>query len=357
MKALILCGGKGTRLQPLSFTIPKQLVPVANKPVLFYILEQVKEAGINEVGIVVSPEGEKKIKNAVGTGATWGINCSFIVQERPGGGNSDFLLLLGDNLFQTGMKKIVEEFFKLDAGALIQLKPVEHPQHYGVAVLGPGNRIVRLVEKPEDPPGNLALVGVYLFKPGIHRAIDRIKPSRRGELEITDAVQELINMGTRVEARCLEGWWLDTGTREGILKANRLVLDAVTGADIRGYVDRKSKISGRVVVGRGTFIENSFVSGPAMIGKGVVIKDSIIGPYASIGNKSILIKTHLDNVIIMDGCYCQNAGKIEGSILGSIVQVRQAGKPGRMISDCLLGCKEKILSEDFQCGGESNNSG
>jgi len=356
MKALILCGGKGTRLRPLSYSIPKQLIPVANKPVLFFILEQVKEAGISDVGIVVSPEGEEQIRGAVGTGENWGVTCSFIVQDRPGGlahavkaakrylGNSDFLLLLGDNLYQAGVKKLVDSFLNAKAEAVIQFKTVEDPRQYGVAILGPDNSIVRLEEKPKDPSSNFVLVGLYLFKPTIHQAIDRIKPSRRGELEITDAIQELINMGYRVEARPLEGWWLDTGTKENILKANRLILDKCATRDIQGYVDKESKIIGSVTIGKGTFIERSTIKGPAVIGSGVSIRDSVVGPYVCVGSRAMLMQVGLENSIIMDRCRFQNVVRIEDSLVGSNTQICQGVEPDRQqFLNLLLGSDSQFF--------------
>src|SRR6478672_280029 len=289
LRGLILSGGKGTRLRPITHTSAKQLVPVANKPVLFYGLEAMAQAGIRSVGIIIAPETGEEIRVAVGDGSQFGLEVEFIVQDEPLGlahavltardflGASPFVMYLGDNLLQGGIVELVEAFRANAPDALILLTPVPDPENYGVAELD-GDRVVRLVEKPPEPATDLALVGVYMFTPAIHAAAEAIEPSARGELEITDAIQHLVDGGLRVEPHVVRGWWKDTGRLEDMLEANRLILDNLVVGRIDGeLVD--SNVDGRVVIEAGAVLERTTVRGPAIVGAGARLRDCYVGPY------------------------------------------------------------------------------
>ncbi|MCX5994194.1 MAG: glucose-1-phosphate thymidylyltransferase [Chloroflexi bacterium] len=333
MKAIILSGGKGTRLKPMTHTVAKQLLPVANKPILFYVLDQIVESGIRDIAIIISPETGGEIKKAVAAGPGWDAEISYIVQEKPAGlahavktardflGDSRFLMFLGDNLIQDGVKKFVSEFESKSADALVLLKEVSDPRLFGVAELDAAGKILQLVEKPKEPKSNLALVGVYLFKPDIHRAIDRIKPSRRGELEITDAIQELLNMGDKVESHILSGWWLDTGKKDDMLEANRIVLDDLLKRDVKIKVGAGSKVEGRVAVGEGTVIEGSTVRGPASIAPNCKIINSFIGPYTSIAAGTVIENSSIHHSIILENCRISDIEHLTDSMIGSSTTV------------------------------------
>ncbi|MFC1786431.1 glucose-1-phosphate thymidylyltransferase [Halobacteriota archaeon] len=337
MKALILSGGKGTRLRPLTFTTAKQLVPIANKPVLGYVLDCVAQAGLTDVGVIIAQETKEDVKKYVGDGSEWGFKVTYIMQEPLGLahavktakdflGDDDFVMYLGDNLLGTRINELVTNFQEEGFDALILLKEVEDPRLFGVAILDEKGNIVNLIEKPKKSPSNLALVGVYVFSNKIHQAIDRIKPSWRGELEITDAIQEMINLGCKVKAEILESWWLDTGKKDDVLDANALVLDDFCKGDIKGNIDDKSKVSGRVRIEEGTKIVNSIVRGPCVIGKDCTIENSFVGSYTSIGNNSNIVASAIEYCIIMENVEIKNIDRLEESLIGRNTKISKNRK-------------------------------
>jgi glucose-1-phosphate thymidylyltransferase len=333
MKAIILSGGKGTRLRPLTYSGAKQLVPVANKPILFYCIDNIVQAGINEVGIIISPETGQEIKDSVGDGSHWGIKIEYIIQDVPGGlahaiktargflADSSFVMYLGDNLIGSGIDTFVGKFNSDKPEAFILLKEVENPKQFGVADVSESGKVLRLIEKPENPPSNLALVGIYIFSPKIHEAIERIKPSARGELEITDAIQELITMNCNVESFVLDMWWLDTGKKDDMLTANATVLDDWLQEKIEAEVDQDSKILGRVSIGKGSFIRDSKIRGPVAIGENTVIEKSFIGPYTSIGDNVKVIRSSVEHSVIMNGSEISDIERMDESLIGRDVRV------------------------------------
>ncbi len=331
LKGLILSGGKGTRLRPITHTRAKQLVPVANKPVLFYGLEAMAAAGIREVAIIIAPETGPEIKAAAGDGSQFGLEITYIEQDAPRGlahavlcaesfmGESPFVMYLGDNLLRDGITELVETFKREQPDALILLTPVPDPQHYGVAEVDNG-RVVRLVEKPKDPPTNLALVGVYMFTPSIFEAAREIEPSWRGELEITDAIQRLLDRGLRVDPHVVHGWWKDTGQVQDMLEANRLILDDLE-PEIEGEVS-DCRVEGRVRVEEGARVERSTIRGPAIIGAGSRIVDAYIGPYTAIGNDVTIERAELEHSIVMSGSEIRDLDhRVEASLIGRDVRI------------------------------------
>ena len=290
MKALILAGGKGTRLKPLTNTVAKHLLPVANRPIIFYVLDKISQAGISDIGVVVSPETCKSIMEILGNGLRWNAKLTYILQSEPGGlahavkvaeeflGQSPFLMFLGDDLIEDNISEFLEEFRTYSPDALVLLKEVADPRPFGVAELDAAGRVTHLVEKPKEPKSNLVLVGVYLFTPKVHQAISNIRPSWRGELEITDALQWLLDNGGIVRSHILSGWWIDTGKKDDLLYANRVILGQLLSHDILGQVDNKSNVTGNVEIGRGAVIERSQIRGPVSIADDCQVKDSLLGP-------------------------------------------------------------------------------
>src|SRR5579875_640573 len=329
LKGLILAGGEGTRLRPITYTSAKQLVPVANKPVLFYGIEALVEAGITELGMIVAPKTAEEIEAAVGDGGAFGAAVTYIPQERPLGlahavataqpflGEDPFVMYLGDNLLQGGIVPLVRRFVERRPDALILLTGVEDPQNYGVAELAPDSPaeapvVRRLVEKPKDPPSNLALVGVYMFTAKIHRAVGEIKPSARGELEITDAIQRLIDDGARVEAQTVEGWWKDTGQLEGSIE--------------------QTILEGRVAIEVGATVVESRLRGPVIVGAGAEIRRCYIGPYTAIGPSCRLEEAELEHSIVLEGAVVRRpGGRIESSLLGRGARIERGERQPRAL--------------------------
>ena len=339
LKGLILSGGAGTRLRPITHTSAKQLVPVANKPVLFYGIEALVDAGVEEIGIIIAPETGEEIREAAGDGSAFGARITYIVQDEPAGlahavltaeefiGASPFVMYLGDNLLRDGIRGLVSTFRADEPHALILLTPVDDPQSYGVAELD-GERIVRLIEKPKDPPSNLALVGVYLFTSAIFDAARSLEPSWRGEYEITEAIQALIDDGHKVQSEVVRGWWKDTGQLADMLEANRLVLEELE-TRLDGEIDDESRVEGRVVLEEGASLTRSVVRGPAVIGAGACIEDAYIGPYTSIGEGVHVRRSEVEHSIVLSGSVVEDLGtRMEASLLGRNVKLtRSDGMP------------------------------
>ena len=332
MKGLILSGGKGTRLRPLTHTSAKQLVPVANKPVLFYGLEAMGAAGIREVGIIIAPETGGEIRKAAGDGSRFGVSIDYIEQDEPLGlahavltaerflDESPFVMYLGDNLLRDGIVDLVDNFRTEQPDALILLTPVPDPEHYGVAELNGEGQVGRLVEKPKQPRTNLALVGVYMFTPAIFDAARAIEPSWRGELEITDAIQTLVDRGLRVDPHIVHGWWKDTGQVQDMLEANRLILDDLEERVEGELID--SRVEGRVVIEAGARLERATVRGPAIVGRGSRLTDAYIGPYTAIGDEVTIEKAELEHSIVLSNSSIRDLEyRIEASLIGKDVRI------------------------------------
>ena len=337
MKGLILSGGKGSRLYPITYTNAKQLVPVANKPVLFRVIEAICDAGISDIGIVVGvDDNARQIREAVGDGRRWGVNITFVPQEAPLGlahavkisqdflGNDRFVMFLGDNVIQGGISDLIRRFETGDWDAQVVLTPVPEPQHYGVAELDDNGCIVRLVEKPRQPRSNLALVGIYMFSAHVFEAVNSISPSWRGELEITDAIQWLIEHGHRVEPHVHRGWWIDTGKSIDMLEANNRVLDEIEHY-VSGYVDRDSQINGKVTVEKGAEVINSVIRGPAIIGEDTRIVNAYVGPFTSIYHNCVIENSEIEHSIVLENCRILDLPvRVEDSIVGRNVTITRS---------------------------------
>ncbi|HOJ88713.1 MAG TPA: glucose-1-phosphate thymidylyltransferase [Pseudothermotoga sp.] len=337
MKGLVLCAGKGTRLRPLTYTTAKHLIPVANKPVIEYTLDFMKDAGVTEIAIVVSPENKDLFKEVLKDGSEFGLSIEYVVQEQPKGiahavyqaknfiQDEPFLMVLGDNLIFEDIRSVVQSFVETETNAVVLLSHVGDPRAYGVAVLE-NERIKYVVEKPKEPPSDLAIVGVYMFRKDIFEAIENIRPSWRGELEITDAIGYLVQNGYSVKAHIITGWWKDTGKPEDLLEANRKILDNMKKEYCYGKIDEGSTIQGRVCIGKGSIIANSLIRGPVVIGENCKIINSYIGPYTAVGNNVLLENCEIENSILMDQSNIANvATRIDSSILGKGVKVFQNG--------------------------------
>jgi glucose-1-phosphate thymidylyltransferase len=350
MKALILSGGAGTRLRPITHTSAKQLIPVANKPILFYGLESIRDAGIQQVGIVVGHTADE-VRAACGDGSEWGLEITYLPQDAPRGlahavvvareflGDDDFVMYLGDNVLLEGISRFVREFERHRPNAQIFLARVREPERFGVAVLE-GDRVTRLVEKPTEHISDLALVGVYLFDRTVHEAIDRVEPSWRGELEITDSIQAMIDADRVVRAEMVTEWWKDTGKLEDLLEANRMMLSHLEPR-VDGEIDGQSRVVGQVVVERGAKVSRSVIRGPAVIGRDTIVEDSLVGPFASIYDECTVSTSEVEDSIIMERCRLEDVRGLAQSLLGKDVEVRR-GRAGPAAYRLMLGDQSQV---------------
>jgi len=327
MKGLILSGGKGTRLYPLTYTSAKQLIPVANKPVLFRVIEAIRDAGITDIGIVVGDTAEE-IRAAVGRGDRWDTRVTYIHQEEPLGlahavkvsreflGDERFVMFLGDNVIQGGISGLIVQFAEGNWNGQIVLTRVSHPEQYGVAELSDDGRVLRLIEKPKQPSSDLALVGIYMFDANVHKAVENITPSWRGELEITDAIQWMVDQGYEVRPYIHRGWWIDTGAPSAMLEANSLVLEELEPT-IEGYVDRDSKVDGRVTIQKGAEVINSVIRGPTIIGERTRVVNSYVGPFTSIYHDVTIEDSEIERSIVLEHSLIRDIpARVQDSLIG-----------------------------------------
>lgn len=331
MRGLVAAGGHATRLRPLTYSLPKQLIPVANRPIISYVLHDLADAKISDVVVVVAPHSAEQIRDEIGDGSAFGLRVTYLVQAEARGiadvvltaeealGGEPFVFYLGDNLLQGGIAAMVREFESASPNASILLTPVEHPEAFGVAVVE-ADRVVRLVEKPSDPPSNLALVGVYMFDSTVFDAVRSVEPSWRGELEITDAIQHMIDKGLHVASRVFDGWWLDTGKKDDMLDANRVVLETLVPS-VDGEVDEGSRVQGRVVVEAGAKVVRSDIRGPAIVGAGARIVDSYIGPSTAVGPDCVIEDSEIEHSIMLTGSRLSGVRRVTDSIIGRGAEV------------------------------------
>lgn len=335
MKGLILSGGKGTRLYPLTYTSAKQLIPVANKPVLFRVIESIRDAGIEDIGIVVGDTADE-IREAVGRGGRWDVNITYIEQESPLGlahavkisepflGDDRFVMFLGDNVIEGGISPLIAEFAHSQWNCQIVLTRVDQPEQYGVAELSDEGRIMRLIEKPKNPPSDLALVGIYMFDASIMEAVKAIAPSWRGELEITDSIQWLVDQDYAVHPYVHRGWWIDTGRPGDMLEANDLVLEELEYT-VEGYVDRDSTVGRRVKVEKGAEVINSVVRGPAIIGEDTRIVNSYVGPFTSIYHHVTVEDSEIEHSVVLEYSTIKRIeARIQDSLIGRYVTIERS---------------------------------
>jgi glucose-1-phosphate thymidylyltransferase len=337
MKGVLLAGGTGSRLRPITHTGPKQLVPVANKPVIQYAIEDLREAGITEIGIILGNKGRDEIQGFLGDGSEFGVELTYIVQGRPLGlahavgcaesfvDNDDFVVYLGDNMLKQGIEGVVDSFRNGAYDAGIALQRVDNPQQFGIAGVDDDGQVTQLVEKPDDPPSDRALIGIYVFSPRVFDAIERIEPSWRGELEITDAIQTMLDDGAAIDSQIVEGWWKDTGKPEDVLEANRLVLED-EAATLEGEVDDDADVSGRVDLAESASIEaGAVVRGPVSIGENTTIRSgTYVGPYSSIGSDSVVENAHLENSVVVGDATITTNGRIIDSLIGRGASIESA---------------------------------
>lgn len=355
MKALVLAGGTGSRLRPLTHTSAKQMIPIANKPIIYYGIEDIVKAGITEIGVIVGDETMNDVKRGLGDGGQWGAKIAYIYQEAPLGlahavkisedyfKNEPFLMYLGDNILKGGLVEFVEEFRKQKANALVLLTRVHNPEMFGVVELNEDGSIKRLIEKPKKPPTNLVLIGVYMFDKNVFKAANSIHPSERNELEITDAIQWLIDNGYTVKYHLVTGWWKDTGKPEDILDANRLILkDIERVISDKALIDKRSKVIGEVIIEGDVEIKNSEVRGPVTIAKGTRIENSYIGPYTSIYYNCNITNSEIENSIILENTKIINIDtRLDWCLIGKEVEIyKKDGRPKAL--NLILGDRSKV---------------
>lgn len=339
MKGLVLAGGTGTRLRPITFTANKHLIPIANKPMLYYVIQNLKAVGVTDIGVILGNNDPESVKKYLGDGSNFGVNITYIIQGEPKGiahavycaksftANEPFIVHLGDNLLKNGIQGLLNDFEKTEACSVVAVCPVKNPERFGVAEVDNEGRVVKLVEKPKNPTSNLALVGVYIFKPMVYEVISKLKPSWRNELEITEAVDNILQSGKDIKIHTIKGWWKDTGKPEDILEANRLVLEELLGEN-SGLIQGNATVSGRVSIGKNTTVKSgSVIKGPVVIGENCIIgPNTYIGPYTSIGDGTEIENGDIEDSIIIGNTKIRIKGKIVDSIIGENCEIIESEK-------------------------------